>query len=480
VLLFGLALFTLSVPHSIAAAQISSGIAYLAWLVRDLPAGRLRFARTPADRPLLCFAALSALSALLSVEPRESLPKLRTLTLFLIIYLVTTNLHPRGARLFAGLLVASGLLGVGFSVAEKVTGRGMVIAAIAADSPLRASALREGDVIWMIGRRRVTSPEGAARAIRREPAGKRLSVEALHEGDPIPVTLEVTEELKARANPLGVSAAGRSRRFRVSGFSRQFLTYAEQMQIFALLAFGVAIAGLRARRWLIVALGLASLFSLALILTASRAVIASFLLALLAVAGLTGGRRVALAAIAAVLALGAFSVYVLTGARTPVAASFADDSSARRLAYMRAGLRLIPEHPLLGVGADAHKHHWREWGFPGDYVTHTHSTPIQIALDRGLPALGCYVWLMAALLLMTWRGYRGTGNPQAGGLMLGAFGALIGFSASSLANYNFGDSEVVMLLLAVVGLALAAGKKSGQQSAAKSGRARSGHRVGKT
>ena len=58
----------------------------------------------------------------------------------------------------------------------------------------------------------------------------------------------------------------------------------------------------------------------------------------------------------------------------------------------------------------------------------------------------------------------GAGDPQVGGLMLGAFGALIGFSASSLANYNFGDSEVLMLLLAVVGLALAAGK-SGQRSA---------------
>ncbi|MCI0666173.1 MAG: hypothetical protein L0220_34400, partial [Acidobacteria bacterium] len=34
----------------------------------------------------------------------------------------------------------------------------------------------------------------------------------------------------------------------------------------------------------------------------------------------------------------------------------------------------------------------------------------------------------------------------------GAFGALIGFSASSLTNYNFGDSEALMLLLFVIAL----------------------------
>ena len=88
---------------------------------------------------------------------------------------------------------------------------------------------------------------------------------------------------------------------------------------------------------------------------------------------------------------------------------------------MRAGLRLIPEHPLLGVGADAHKHHWREWGFPGDYVTHTHSTPIQIALDRGLPALGCYVWLIGGapaddLARLPRRGRPAGRGPHARGL----------------------------------------------------------------
>ncbi len=200
----------------------------------------------------------------------------------------------------------------------------------------------------------------------------------------------MTDELKARPNPLGLSVDGRSRRFRVSGFTRHFVTYAEQMQILALLVFGSLIVGLKSPRqprrqlWLFVCIILFALFSLTLILTASRATIISCLFALAAVSIIVGGRRALLAALVAAIVIGSLTFYTLRSSRTLSAMSFSDDSSERRIGYMRAGLRVIPQHPLLGVGMDAHKRHWTEWGFPGDYVTHTHSTPIQIAMDRGL------------------------------------------------------------------------------------------------
>lgn len=460
-LLFSFALFALTVQHSIAAAQISLGLAIISWIVRDLAARRFHFARTPIDLPLLCFTALTVASAIFSIEPAESLPKLRSLFLFLIVYLIATNLHPRGVRFFAALLIISGLVGAGYSLMEKVWGRGMIVTAIEAESPLVASQLQPGDVIWMMARRRVASLEDAAQIIRRHQAGETLGIEAIHAGDPLPVDLVVTDELKARPNPLGLSVDGRSRRFRVSGFTRHFVTYAEQMQILALLVFGSLLVGLKLPRqssrqlWLLVCVILFALFSLTLILTASRAIIISCLFALAAVSIIAGGRRAMLAALIAAIAIGGLTFYTLRSSRTLSAMSFSDDSSERRIGYMRAGLRLIPQHPLLGVGMDAHKRHWTEWGFPGDYVTHTHSTPIQIAMDRGLPALVCYVWLIAAMFALTWRSYARawqTGNDVSSGLMLGAFASLIGFSASSLVNYNFGDSETLMVLLFVIGL----------------------------
>ncbi|HMZ19092.1 MAG TPA: O-antigen ligase family protein [Blastocatellia bacterium] len=458
-----LILFVLSVPHSIAAAQISLGLGLLTWIGRDVAARRFHFARTPMDVPLLCFAGLTILSSFLSVEPEISLPKLKALVLFGVVYLPATNLSVRGAKLLTGLLIVSSLFGVGFSLMEKLYGRGMVITAIEESSPLRQSNLLPGDVIWMIARQRVFSPEDAAAIIRRHQHSETLDVEALHAGDPVPVTLTVTDELKSRPNPLGISVNGRSRQFRVSGFSRQFLTYAEQMQILALLAYGGILVAVRrwgkfgaARTggWLLVSASLFALFATGLVMTASRAVIAACLCALL-ITSLSAGRRALMIAIIVTLTLGGLGAYVITSVRQQITASFNDDSAARRIGYMQAGLKVIPRHPLLGVGMDSHKRHWREWGFPRDYITHTHSTPIQIAMERGLLALACYLWLIAATLALARRNYRQArtnGETFSESLMLGGFGAVIGFSASSLANYNFGDSEALMLLLCVIGL----------------------------
>jgi O-Antigen ligase/PDZ domain len=467
ILLCGLVLFAISVPHSIAAAQISLGICLIAWIARDLAMRRFHFTRTPIDLPLLCFATLTIISSITSVEPSLSMPRLKTLILFSVIYVIATNLRPRGVWLLAGLLIVSSLVGVGFSLTEKLLGRGMVVKAIEPDSPIAGSQLQPGDVIWMIARHRVFTPEGAAHVIRKRRPGEILEVEALHAGDPVPVKLKVTEELKTRANPLGISTNGRSRQFRVSGFIRQFQTYAEQMQLFALLAYGGLLTGVRLwkersmRGWFKIFGLFFALFSTALVLTASRAVILSFLITLIlisfSVGGSTRGRLAPLVALFIALLLGGLSLYVITSARQRVTLNFDDDSSLRRLGYMQAGLRMIPQHPLLGVGIDSHKRHWREWGFPGDYITHTHSTPIQIAMDRGLPALSCYLWLTVILFMLTWRGYRQTilaGDGLSAGLMLGSLAVLIGFSLSSLVNYNFGDSEILMLLLFIIGLVI--------------------------
>ncbi len=446
-LLLGLMLFTLSLPHSIAAVYVSLSLCVVSWFIRDLTARKIHVVRTPLDWPLLCFAVLTIVSALASEAPAISLPKTRALVIFGVLYLVLTNLRARAVRFFFGLLLVSSLAGVVFSLGEKLIGRGMIVTAINTDSPFAATQLQAGDVIWMMGRHRVSSLEEATQLIRQQLSGKRIEIEAIHAGDPLPVAFTITDELKALSNPLGINVNGRSRRFRVSGFSRHFLTYVEQMQLLGLLLFGFLLAA-SPRRRLAPSLLLFALFSAALVLTASRAVIASYLIALVLTSLLVASRRVALITLVVAIGMGGLAASVLLATRTSSAISFGDDSSARRIGYMKAGLRLIPQHPLLGVGMDAHKQHWRDWGFPGEYITHTHSTPIQLAMERGLPALACYLWLMMVMGWWLWRSYQQSQNP----LAFGALAALLGFSISSLVNYNFGDSEVVMLLLFIVAL----------------------------
>jgi hypothetical protein len=97
---------------------------------------------------------------------------------------------------------------------------------------------------------------------------------------------------------------------------------------------------------------------------------------------------------------------------------------------------------------DAVQKHWAEWGFPGTDLLHTHSTPLQLAFDRGLPALAFWLWLVAAFWLSAARAerlWRDTDDAPTHALTLGTLGALAGFFASSLVNYNFGDAEVALL-----------------------------------
>ncbi len=447
-LIFGLILFALSLPHSIAATYISLSLCAVSWITRDLALRKFHFVHTPLDLPLLCFVGLTLLSAIFSIEPQISLPKMRSLVILGALYLLVSNINKTAIRFLLTLLIVSGAAGALFSCGEKIIGRGMTVTTIYSNSPLASTQLQIGDVIWMINRQRVSSITEANEILKKISAGKIAEIEALHAGDPLPLELKITDELKAQADPLSISVGGRSRRFRVSGFSRHFLTYAEQMQIFGLLLFGFLLAPSLHRR--VATIFFFSLFSLALILTSTRGVIAAFLCAIVITAIFTASRRVAILTLLAALLLGGIAAIALISTRTNSAANFGDDSTSRRVSYMKAGLKIIPQHPLLGVGMDSHKKHFNEWGFPGDYVTHTHSTPIQIAMERGLPALGCYLWLMITMGLLAWRAYKKNND----GLSLGAVAALLGFCLSSLTNYNFGDSEVVLLLLFIFALAI--------------------------
>ena len=160
-------------------------------------------------------------------------------------------------------------------------------------------------------------------------------------------------------------------------------------------------------------------------------------------------------AVVVALSLGAFAVW---RTRSAGALRLRDDSSRLRLEVARVAAGRVPERPVLGHGMDALHRHWAEWGFPGADMLHTHSTPLQLAFDRGLPALALWLWLLAAFWLTLTRGeklLRDSDDADSHGLLLGATGATAGFLASSLVNYNYGDAEVALLLWWLMGSAVA-------------------------
>jgi O-antigen ligase len=87
---------------------------------------------------------------------------------------------------------------------------------------------------------------------------------------------------------------------------------------------------------------------------------------------------------------------------------------------------------------------------------HMHSDYLQIALERGVPALIVWLILLGTYGWMLWRLRRRVApeNWIERGIVLGALGGLVGFMCSGVVHYNWGDSEVVMIFYLIMGLSL--------------------------
>ena len=71
-----------------------------------------------------------------------------------------------------------------------------------------------------------------------------------------------------------------------------------------------------------------------------------------------------------------------------------DPSNNDRVAMLQSGVEIVRDHPLTGVGPDMVKSVYEEYRQPwavNDLNVHLHNVPMQIAAERGLPAL--LVWL---------------------------------------------------------------------------------------
>ena len=137
----------------------------------------------------------------------------------------------------------------------------------------------------------------------------------------------------------------------------------------------------------------------------------------------------------------------------------------------REGFQLLvsnPRHLLLGVGIDSIKGHWREWGLFDNGrqpIGHMHSNVLQIALERGVPALILWLLLLGVYAYTLIRLIRIEGlTPEHRGIALGALGGLAGFFVSGLVHYNWGDSEVVTVFYLIMGLSLVVERSLRSQS----------------
>ena len=84
---------------------------------------------------------------------------------------------------------------------------------------------------------------------------------------------------------------------------------------------------------------------------------------------------------------------------------------------------------------------------------HLHNVPLQIAVERGLPALAIWLWFVVTLMRDFIRQRRVSVVPS---LAAGGLACVVAMLAAGMFEYNFGDSEFLMLFLVLVTLPYAA------------------------
>lgn len=492
-----LVLMVLFAPHSIAASQTAWLAGMFVWLIRLFVKPRPKLFRSALDVPLWAFFGWSVVSSCLSYAPDISINKLRGTALFLIFYFVINNLrHFRAVRFLAFALIASCMVNVLWTPVERIIGRGVEIHGVAPNSIFAKAAMIDGDALLEANGRKLKAPEDLVREIEQNETTKvkfyRPDFEFV--GD---VKRENLLDGASALERLGIESWKKSRNWRSSGFFGHYATYAEVLQLIASLAFGLLIAVFltqrrkdaekddavtgrhgdaekdfavspRLRVTASLLIFCVAAMCLALLLTVTRASQLAFIVSAFSIVFLVN-RKMLLIFAAIILPIAIGGLLFLQQSRQVGFFDAKDDSTVYRQTMWRDGFKLWTQNArnfTLGVGMDSVQRYWQDWNlYDGGRLPrgHFHSTPLQLAVERGFPALLIWLWIVAVYARALWRGLRlrikesAIRHPQSAiekGIILGALGGLVGFFTSGLVHYNLGDQEVAMVFFLVMGLSV--------------------------
>jgi len=135
-----------------------------------------------------------------------------------------------------------------------------------------------------------------------------------------------------------------------------------------------------------------------------------------------------------------------------------DPTTRDRVAMLEAGLAMVRDYPLTGVGPDMVGPLYPTYRTATAVQAtnpHLHNVPMQIAAERGLPALALWLAFIVTSLRELWKMRRASGTRTLAATGVGAITAML---VAGFFEYNFGDSEFLMLLLVLMTLPFAAAR----------------------
>ncbi|HEY4096102.1 MAG TPA: O-antigen ligase family protein [Baekduia sp.] len=189
-----------------------------------------------------------------------------------------------------------------------------------------------------------------------------------------------------------------------------------------------------------------------MVLTLSQSSFAALLLGLLVLAGARWQPRWAIGAGAAALVVGA--VFVLVAPSTLHlqlgSSKSADSATSGRYDLVKGGVHLFTDKPVQGYGSGGFSRAYRraEKGSAEKAVSASHTIPITVAAEQGLPGLLLYLGLLVCGFATLFRGVRGDPVRAA---VAAAFAALV------LHTWSYASFLEDPLTWALLGLGLALG-----------------------